>query len=272
MLKKRILTAAILIPLILLAIFCLQPYQHIFEALVGVIMLGCAWEWTSLMKISNPIERVSYLLLIALLCYAITWVAMGYFLYVIVACIIGAIAMIHNYQRKLSPARIPDLYWYLMGTILFISCWYSINIIYFKIGGKYQLLMLLLLVWTTDSAAYFSGKYFGKTLLISNISPAKSWEGVKGAAFAVLILTIIEGVIMRTNFPTFLFTSLINATTFIVTIYGDLFESMLKRIANCKDSGSLLPGHGGLLDRLDGLFFAAPCYATGLLLMTFYTH
>jgi len=272
MLKKRIVTAAILIPLVLLAIFYLQPYQHVFETLVGVIILGCAWEWTNLMKVTSFIERVSYLLLIALLCYAITWVAMGYFLYTILALILSAIGMIHNYQSKQSPTRIPDFYWYLIGSLLFISCWYSINIIYFKVGGKYQLLMLLLLVWTTDSAAYFSGKYFGKTPLINHVSPAKTWEGVKGAALAVLMLTIIEGVVIRTNFSMFLFTVLINAATFVATIYGDLFESMLKRIANCKESGALLPGHGGLLDRLDGLFFAAPCYATGLLLMTFYTH
>lgn len=270
MLKQRILTAVVLIPLVLLAIYYLP--QHFFEIFLGIIMLGCAWEWTKLMQVTNTLERISYICLVAVICYAITWIAMGYFLYIVMAAIVGAIVMVHSYQAKQSPARISDLYWYFIGTLLFVACWYSINIIRFKVGGSNQLLMLLLLVWATDSAAYFSGKYFGKTPLAAAISPAKSWEGIKGAALAVLLLTVVEGAIIRSNFSVFLVIVLINAATFVASIYGDLFESMMKRIANCKDSGSLLPGHGGLLDRLDSLFFAAPCYATGLLLMTFYAH
>jgi phosphatidate cytidylyltransferase len=270
MLKQRILTAIILIPMVLLAIYYLP--QHLFEALLCAIMLGCAWEWTNLMPITNTLERIIFLCLIALICYAITWVAMGYFLYTVMFGVVLAIVTVHYYQLKQTPTKLSEFYWYLIGTLLFVSCWYSINIIRFKVGGSNALLVLLLLVWVTDSAAYFSGKYFGKDKLATAISPNKSWQGVKGAALAVLVLTIIEGVIVRTNFPAFLFMVIMNITTFIVAIYGDLFESMMKRIANCKDSGSLLPGHGGLLDRLDSLFFAAPCYATGLLLLNFYAH
>ena len=195
---------------------------------------------------------------------------MGYFLYAVMLGMLALIIVIHRYQTAQAAFKFSEFWWYLIGVVMLVACWYSINIIRFKVGGSSHLLILLLIIWVTDTTAYFVGKKFGKDKLASVVSPSKTWQGVKGAALAVLVLTIIQGVFYRTNFPVFLATVLVNMATFVVAIYGDLFESMMKRMADCKDSGGLLPGHGGLLDRLYSLFFAAPCYATGLLLMTFY--
>jgi phosphatidate cytidylyltransferase len=184
--------------------------------------------------------------------------------------ILALILFVHRYQTTQVPFKLSEFWWYFIGIVMFVASWYSINIIRFKVGGSSHLLILLLIIWFTDTTAYFVGKKFGKDKLASVVSPNKSWQGVKGAALAILVFTIMQGVFYRTNFPIFLATVLVNMATFVFAIYGDLFESMVKRMADCKDSGGLLPGHGGLLDRLDSLFFAAPCYATGLLLMKLY--
>ncbi len=265
MLIPRIITAVVLIPLALLAIYYLPPLG--FESVLGAIMLGCAWEWTTLMKMQTLFERIVYLVIIGLLFLAVVWLPMGYYLYAAVIGLVGLSFLLHHYQNQQGQFKLKGMWWYIIGIALFVTCWYSINIIRFKAGGANQVLMLLLIVWIADTAAYFTGTYFGKTKLAPLVSPNKSWEGIKGAATAVFILTLIEVVIAKLSFAVFVMVLLTNAATFIASIYGDLFESMMKRIADCKDSGGLLPGHGGLLDRLDSLFFAAPVYATGCLLM-----
>lgn len=268
MLMQRIITAAVLIPLVLLGIFLLP--QHMFEITTCLITVACGWEWANLININNQLEKVIFLLLIPSLCYAITWIAMGYFLYFIMLGILVLCFVIHRFESNKIVLALKDFIWYVVGLIMLVAFWYSINIIRFKIGGSTQLLMLLLVVWISDTAAYFFGKKFGRTPLAVKISPNKTWEGIKAAVYSLIFFTIIEGVLLKTAFPVFLAMLLMNFLTMIAGVYGDLFESMIKRLANQKDSGNLLPGHGGILDRLDSLFFAAPCYATCLLLTKFY--
>ena len=268
MLLKRIISGIILIFVALAAIFYLP--QLGFEIVLAVIMLACAWEWTNLMHMKNPVERVLYLVIIALLFYAVTWVAMGYFLYTMFIGMLVLIALVNRYQTSQGQMKLPSVWWYIIGVLMLVTCWYSINIIRFRVSDLSHLIILLLIVWAADIAAFFTGKYFGKTKLCSFVSPNKSWEGFKGAAMAVFVLTMIQGVYYKMDCPHFLMTTLINMTTFVAAVYGDLFESMMKRMADVKDSGSIIPGHGGLLDRLDSLFFAAPCYATGIFIMALY--
>lgn len=268
MLLHRFLTALILIPLALLAIFYLPLLP--FQIILGAIMLGCAWEWTRLMKLQSSLEQVGFLLITALLFGAVIFLPMAIYVYLMSLGVILLCLLVHHYQAKQGQFVLSQTWWYVIGILLFVTCWYSLNIIRFKAADAAHLLMLLLIVWTADIAAYFSGRFFGKNKLAPLVSPKKTWEGFKGAAAAVFVLTLIEGVCYQTDFPHFLLMVLINAVTFIVCVYGDLFESMMKRMADCKDSGGLLPGHGGLLDRLDSLFFAAPVYAAGMVLRAIY--
>lgn len=128
-----------------------------------------------------------------------------------------------------------------------------------------HVLVLFALVWSTDIAAYAGGRRYGRTALWSHISPGKSWEGlgfgVLGCALAGAVASV------PASFPHGpLQGALIGAVIALIAQAGDLFESWMKRRAGVKDSGVLIPGHGGVLDRVDGLVFAAPCYALLLLL------
>jgi phosphatidate cytidylyltransferase len=128
--------------------------------------------------------------------------------------------------------------------------------------GPASILVLLVLIWGADTAAYFAGRTWGRHKLLVNVSPGKSWEGVYGALLAMLLLAVAT----RTFIPGAmdnLFLVLALVTT-VFSIVGDLNESLYKRQAGVKDSGQLLPGHGGILDRIDSLTAAAPVFYTGL--------
>jgi phosphatidate cytidylyltransferase len=132
--------------------------------------------------------------------------------------------------------------------------------------GQFALLSLFLILWTADSGAYFVGSKMGKRKLAPKVSPGKSIEGLLGGIFSVVVLSIILLMSDLLPFDSFLFV-FISAVTGIISVFGDLFESIIKREASAKDSSNLLPGHGGFLDRLDSLFAAAPIYYLGLTLL-----
>ena len=141
----------------------------------------------------------------------------------------------------------------LLGLLLMASIW--LGLICAKGADPWLLLCLLATIWIADSAAYFAGKNFGKHKLASSISPGKTWEGALGALIAVTIF----GVVLYIGFD--VKTLAIFPALWIIAslgVIGDLFESMLKRQANIKDSGNLLPGHGGILDRIDGIIPSLP--------------
>jgi phosphatidate cytidylyltransferase len=129
-----------------------------------------------------------------------------------------------------------------------------------------MLMYLLTLVWLADIGAYFSGRKFGRRKLAPTISPGKTWEGVYGGVGAnlvwmLLIYWLTDG--FEIGLSQFL---LIGVATVLISVVGDLFESILKREAGVKDSGKLLPGHGGILDRIDSMIAASPVFVSGLLL------
>ena len=142
-----------------------------------------------------------------------------------------------------------------LGFLLIASLWLAL--ICAKGADPLLLLILLATIWIADSAAYFAGKNFGKHKLAPHISPGKTWEGVFGALIAVTIF----GVILYLNEGLGFHKILVFPALWIITslgVVGDLFESLMKRQANLKDSGQLLPGHGGILDRVDGIIPSLP--------------
>lgn len=129
--------------------------------------------------------------------------------------------------------------------------------------GEWWLLLAVVLIWVADSGAYFAGVRFGKNKLAPTISPGKSWEGVGGAVVAVSVLAVGAGWLLGLRDQQLLLLVLVAIVTLAFSIVGDLFESLMKRHAGMKDSGSLIPGHGGVLDRFDSLFAALPVFALG---------
>ena len=127
-----------------------------------------------------------------------------------------------------------------------------------------NLLFLLLLIWTADSGAYFAGRKYGKNKLAPLISPGKTKEGAYAAFAASGIVAFFGGLWLDLSFIQFVFFILLSAIVVIYSIGGDLLESVYKRRAGVKDSGALLPGHGGVLDRIDSLMSAAPIFTLGV--------
>jgi phosphatidate cytidylyltransferase len=125
----------------------------------------------------------------------------------------------------------------------------------------------LLIVWSADIGAYFSGRAFGKRKLAPQISPGKTWAGAYGALAAGTLIAVIGGWLLDVRGASLAGLAVLACLTVAASIVGDLVESLMKRHAKVKDSGSIFPGHGGLLDRLDSVFAALPVFAAGLWLL-----
>ena len=308
MLKQRIITASILAIFIVTAIFLFDPIW--FLAIFSLFILVGVWEWIEFFRVGNKLRYSLYLfnlifILIALIIFSekinvleifpLTYYLKDLLFYclffniVILLVIVPAqIILYQNRQKslisKLSLLNLP------VGIFLLWSMW-SIMAVFFlmePVYYKYELLILFLIVWSTDIAAYFVGKKFGKHILVSRISPGKTWEGVVGGLIAGIIVTLSAVYFLREAAPSFLrittlgihdsfalalltFNSkeliLLSSITVIFSIIGDLYVSIMKREAGRKDSGVLFPGHGGVLDRIDSLMAASIAYYVFILML-----
>ena len=145
----------------------------------------------------------------------------------------------------------------LSGWLYIIAPFYFIALIAYLPKGSLLITGLFLLVWTNDTFAYLTGSFIGKTKLFERISPKKTWEGTIGGVIFAVLVGYLFSFFLEIE-PTFWMVA-----AFIIAlaaILGDLFQSMIKRSVNVKDSGSILPGHGGMLDRFDAVIFAGPCF------------
>ena len=239
------------------------------ELALGLLLLAlaiCAFEYIRLAKI----ERFHSTLLTILLSISAFFVLKSpsnyYFLTVLgFFWWMGNIFLVSQYPKFISVWFHPIYLRYLYALLLFIPSLVSIILIY-NSYGQFALLSLFLILWTADSGAYFVGSKMGKRKLAPRVSPGKSIEGLLGGIFSVVLLSIILLMTDLLPFQSFLFV-FVSAMTGIISVFGDLFESIIKREASAKDSSNLLPGHGGFLDRLDSLFSAAPIYYLGLTLL-----
>ncbi|NBQ33996.1 MAG: hypothetical protein EBU19_01565 [Gammaproteobacteria bacterium] len=239
------------------------------ELALGLLLLAlaiCAFEYIRLAKI----ERFHSTLLTILLSISAFFVLKSpsnyYFLTVLgFFWWMGNIFLVSQYPKFINVWFHPIYLRYLYALLLFIPSLVSIILIY-NSYGQFALLSLFLILWTADSGAYFVGSKMGKRKLAPRVSPGKSIEGLLGGIFSVVLLSIILLMTDLLPFQSFLFV-FVSAMTGIISVFGDLFESIIKREASAKDSSNLLPGHGGFLDRLDSLFAAAPVYYLGLTLL-----
>lgn len=239
------------------------------ELALGLLLLAlaiCAFEYIRLAKI----ERFHSTLLTILLSISAFFVLKSpsnyYFLTVLgFFWWMGNIFLVSQYPKFINVWFHPIYLRYLYALLLFIPSLVSIILIY-NSYGQFALLSLFLILWTADSGAYFVGSKMGKRKLAPRVSPGKSIEGLLGGIFSVVLLSIILLMTDLLPFQSFLFV-FVSAMTGIISVFGDLFESIIKREASAKDSSNLLPGHGGFLDRLDSLFAGAPIYYLGLTLL-----
>jgi phosphatidate cytidylyltransferase len=270
MLKQRIITAIILLLLFLSALFMLPAPGWIALAIV-MVMQGTS-EWTRLAKLSGKSANAYWWLTLAAM-VGIVWLDAGHayvqytnlhLLFYTASALLWLVivpfwlGMGWKVTRPLPMA--------LVGWAVLIPT--GLALIDLRENSPWLLLGIMVLVWVADSAAYFSGRKFGKTKLAPSISPGKTWEGVIGALLGVSAYVLLAWSFSDySHLFMFLPNILLASWCWVgLAVIGDLFESAVKRQAGVKDSGALLPGHGGLLDRIDALTSTLPLAALALLL------
>lgn len=268
-LGRRLLTAAILIPLVVLAVLGL-PTRYI-AAVFALIVLGGAWEWAGLVGWRSLGERALYTVALApmlFLAYRVGAAPPGQLavLGAGIAWWLLAFWWVQCFQRNIALSGIDTAaVRFFSGWLVLAPCWLALIALHGRgDGGPHLVMFLLLLMWTADSGAYFVGRRFGRHRLAGRVSPGKTWEGVLGGMFAAALLAAIGAVFLDSPIGNRVLFVLLCLLVVPVSILGDLFESLFKRRAGVKDSSALLPGHGGVLDRIDSLTAAAPFFALGL--------
>lgn len=260
MLKQRIITALILLPIALCGFFLLKGGS--FALFIGVVVTLGAWEWARLAGFEAQSSRVLYSVVVAVLLfllYLVPWLAP----WVLVAALIWwlvATWLVLTYPES-SEHWSSAICKLVIGLLILLPAWQGLILIKQWPLGNWLILSVMVLVWGADIGAYFSGKAFGKRKLAPKVSPGKSWEGLYGGLVASLLITAVVGVYRGWSFFEFFFCLIGAAIVVLISVVGDLTESMFKRKSGVKDSSNLLPGHGGVLDRIDSLTAAIPVFA-----------
>ena len=269
MLKHRVITAAILIPIVIWGIFSLSTFPA-FAFVIGLFVLLGLLEWTRLIKLGDSKSKQSYVLVVLLLCLASITLMQSAFLFalMLIASVIWwtvEIAQLSSFTGHAEEDSKPFLSNLWTGAFLLVPTFASLVFLHqSESNGPALVLTLLILIWSADSGAYFVGRKFGKNKLAPLISPGKTREGAYGALGVTALVALIAAIILDLSFFQSLFFIILSQFVVIFSIGGDLLESVYKRTAGVKDSGQLLPGHGGVLDRIDSLMAAASLYTLGV--------
>jgi len=290
-LKQRVITAIFIAILFALSLVFLSSLW--FAVFVSAVLLIAAWEWANLSSFQSYPQRVIYCGVMGLSMFAlgvfIDLFSIAYFqastfessteltasdsllnqpLILSVLLLSGtwwAVALLWV-QGYPSSALLWGNRWAraLVGFLVLIPSWLALIFLHNQPHGVWLVLLVVVIVAVADIGAYFSGRAFGKRKLSKDVSPGKSWEGVWGGLLACTLLGLF--VAWLTDFSYWLTLIAIILPTAVVSVLGDLLESMFKRHRGIKDSGRILPGHGGILDRVDGLTAAAPIFALAIIL------
>lgn len=273
MLKQRVITAFFLAAIFLVALFGL-PAGY-FSFFIGVVVLIGAWEWANLSGYSALWQRSIYsVTTLGLLVGASVYLGFegeaspnlnseAIRDLLLIGCGWWALALL-LVQGYPSSGVLWGHRWLrlLMGLVVLVPTWVALVYVRQQTNGAWLVLMLILVVAIADSGGYFAGRRFGRHKLAPAVSPGKTWEGFAGGFVANCVLALVLSQALGVGLVGML---LLVVPTSLVSVLGDLLESMVKRHAGVKDSGSILPGHGGILDRVDGITAGAPIFAMALL-------
>ncbi|MEY8199648.1 MAG: phosphatidate cytidylyltransferase [Colwellia sp.] len=286
MLKQRIITAVILAPAAIAAIFYL-PISYFAGLLMATIAIG-AWEWARFMGLVNTIQRLGYVVITSAIIAALwfllpvdeTWLVITSVQHEITSMLwlsviwwLFAALLMFLYPKSSAFWANNKFLIALFGWLTLVPTWLAFmvlrtnNYILDEFQGAQLLMYLFMLVWSADVGAYFVGKSLGKHKLMPNVSPGKTIEGFLGGVVCAAILTVIVGVSLQWSSDKFITALLVTLLITSISVLGDLTESMFKRQVGVKDSGTILPGHGGILDRIDSLTATAPVFALCYLLL-----
>ena len=264
MLLPRILSAIVMVVLFICAVFVLEETGFML-AMGGVVLLA-GWEWARLSGVKSFVLRIVFALVVGVLCY-VTYQQnfQKTILYIAPVLWLLALYWVMSYPSlkgwRYQSSRL------LFGLLILITTWSSLVVLKQSTNFVVWVLLLMGLIWGADSGAYFSGKAFGKNKLAPHVSPGKSWEGVVGGLVFTQIGIGLFSYIVQFSLVQWSVLASIGLVTVFVSVLGDLTESLFKRHESLKDSSRLIPGHGGVMDRVDSLTAAAPVFV--LLLSVF---
>ena len=264
--KQRVLTALVLAPLAIAAVLWLPT--ALFLALIAAILLAGRWEWTRLAGLESPALRAAVLVGHAALMAWLAWrgwpelfkpvTLVGVLWWGFALLWLGRARLGHAHRRRNTAAKL------VAGTLMMVPAWAAVAMLHGGgDDGPRWALAAVFLVWAADTFAYFAGSRIGGPKLAPSISPGKTWAGFIGGLVGAMLIAIpalpLLGLEWR-QLPALLVLALVTA---LASVVGDLFESLVKRHSGAKDSGALIPGHGGVMDRLDSLLAALPVFAIG---------
>ena len=255
-LAQRIITAAVLLVVLLPALLLLPVAVGI--GLIGLFVLGGAWEWSAFFQPRGAAVRFAYVAIVALLLALAAWavpsaLAVTAAVYAALAWWLVAFLWVLRFPTPIARPTVA-----LCGLLVLVPAGVSlVSMLQAEPRGRFLVLLVLVIVWAADAGAYFAGRRFGRVKLAPRVSPGKTWEGVFGGlALAVLAATVGAAVL---GHPPSVAAPL-GLSVAAISVVGDLTVSMFKRNAGLKDSGRLIPGHGGVLDRVDSVTAAAPLF------------
>ena len=264
MLKERVFTALALVAVMLGVMLGLKPVATVW--LLTVLVLVGAWEWAGFAGFATPGARAIFTTVVALAliaCFYLYTASPGF------VWIMLTVAMVWWFTAFLwlclAPARVTPVTATLAGLLSLVPCWLALVYVTRTTHSTHWVLFTLALVWAADTGAFFAGRWLGRVPLAPRVSPKKTWEGALGGILASAIVAWMAATWWLTvDLWPFVVTCVAVAA---LSIVGDLTESMLKRASGLKDSGSLFPGHGGMLDRIDSVTAAAPALVFALMSM-----
>jgi phosphatidate cytidylyltransferase len=259
-LKQRLLTALVLVPVMLLILLALPRVTAV--AVLTLLALAGAWEWSAFLRTRGIAIRLGYVLLVGLLmvgAWAFCRSPSGLQMLLAGALVWWLIAFL---WLTTMPGKVTAVAAAIAGLCVLVPAWMALVRLHLAgPEGPQWVIFLLVLVSLADVGAFFAGRYFGRLKLAPRVSPGKTWEGLLGGlclAMGVAFLGVIWFAVPAGPFLA------LCAPVVLISVVGDLTESMFKRFAGLKDSGNLFPGHGGVLDRIDSVSAAAPLFLVGL--------
>jgi phosphatidate cytidylyltransferase len=287
MTRIRLIAALVMAP-VAIAVILLLPTEWMMMLSAIVFLLGL-WEWFDLADIDDPLARTVLLLAHLALMVALVWASrstMGFsFALFELMTLIGvvwwllALGWLGRYRFASDHTTHARVFKLFAGVLATIPAWCALGWLHASDPsasvlpgipkGHFWLLAALMVVWAADSGAYFVGRHFGKHKLSPRISPNKTVEGLVGGMVAGVAAGVLVSLAAGATVGQLPAVALVALVAALFSVLGDLFESLLKRHAGVKDSGHLIPGHGGVLDRLDGVLAALPAFALGKALMGF---
>ena len=272
MTRTRVLAALVLTPLAIAAILLLPTPWMV--ALAAVIFLAGLWEWFRLADIDDTLARTILLVANLALMVAIVWgsrsTAGGSLVLFRLAVVIGVVwwllagLWLKHSQFASDHDTHARVFKLAAGTLAVVPAWCAMAWLHAEPpNGHFWLFIALAIVWAADSGAYFVGRHYGRRKLSPRISPNKTVEGLLGGLAAGVLVAVAFAPLAGARLGQLPAVGLVALCAASFAAVGDLFESLLKRHVGAKDSGDLIPGHGGILDRIDGVLAALPVFALG---------